>query len=190
MRSQIAAATNANAREGRLIGSCPDQSALSGTSVKIVTLSSHPPVNGVLPTAFASSEKKKRFGGRRALAKPLQNKRSDSNGLGCDAPFLAGIVEPLPHVGPGSVSRPTVHIIKHHAAVLDDNLIVTAAGRDNGPLLAIIAERGPQVHSRAISQSAVHRVEDCPAVNVGDGEYTTTGAGESPLLAGVAERGP
>ncbi len=87
MRSQIAVATNANAREGRCIGdprdethvarsallcqengelSCgwissgsttgpryigigPDVSALSGTYVKTVTLSSHPSVNGVLP---------------------------------------------------------------------------------------------------------------------------------------------
>lgn len=35
--------------------------------------------------------------------------------LGCDAPFLAGIVEPLPRLDHGSVGCPTILIVKRPA---------------------------------------------------------------------------
>ena len=60
--------------------------------------------------------------------------------LGGDAPFLTGIADPLPQVGPSSVGRSTIPIIKHHSTVFDDDFIVTAASWDDSPLLAGIAE--------------------------------------------------
>src|SRR5690242_3315389 len=69
---------------------------------------------------------------------------------GGDAPFLAGVVEPLPQAGRSSVGRRAILVVKYHAAVLDDEFIVAAARWNDLPLLTKIAQRRPQIGRCAV----------------------------------------